>query len=72
MLSFGKAVPEVAPSTEDLEVCAVCTEGFVVGDMVRTLPCSHVFHPGCVDRWISGFNPSCPKWYAGNGALTSV
>ena len=32
--------------------CAICLEGFVVGDKVRVLPCEHVFHMNEIDDWL--------------------
>ncbi|KAL0919703.1 hypothetical protein M5K25_011817 [Dendrobium thyrsiflorum] len=33
--------------------CAVCLEGFQVGDRCRLLPiCRHSFHANCVDSWL--------------------
>ena len=32
--------------------CAVCLDGFSPGNVARTLPCSHFFHQGCIDRWL--------------------
>ncbi|ESN91096.1 hypothetical protein HELRODRAFT_194547 [Helobdella robusta] len=35
------------------ESCAICVEEFVVADVVRILPCKHLFHKKCVDEWLS-------------------
>lgn len=32
--------------------CAVCLEDFTPQDSVALLPCSHIFHPTCANRWI--------------------
>jgi hypothetical protein len=39
--------------------CAICVEDFVVGDPVRNLPCTHLFHLSCVDRWLT-MDTHCP------------
>lgn len=39
--------------------CSVCLEEFTGGDLVRQLPCRHVFHQGCIDAWLSR-EPHCP------------
>jgi hypothetical protein len=51
----------------DGHVCVICLEKFAEGDRLRVLPCSHSFHVGCIDRWLSGshsfdecFTSGCP------------
>ncbi|KAL3824699.1 hypothetical protein ACJIZ3_020728 [Penstemon smallii] len=40
--------------------CAICLDCFEEGDDCRNLPvCKHLFHAGCLDRWI-GKKPTCP------------
>lgn len=34
------------------ETCSVCLQDFADGESVRTLPCLHHFHLGCVDPWL--------------------
>jgi len=43
--------------------CSVCREPYAPNDEVRTLPCLHVFHAQCIDRWLTGGMPGarlCP------------
>lgn len=45
--------------------CRVCLEAMCPGEEVRTLPCMHVFHRSCIDRWFvsqcqGGGVPKCP------------
>lgn len=40
--------------------CAICLEGYKLWDMVRVLPCSHLYHKSCVDMWLSR-KPACPN-----------
>ncbi|XP_076848879.1 RING finger protein 150-like [Brachyhypopomus gauderio] len=43
----------------DFDNCAVCIEGYKANDVVRILPCRHVFHKGCVDPWLVDHR-TCP------------
>ncbi|XP_043925531.1 E3 ubiquitin-protein ligase RNF130 isoform X3 [Protopterus annectens] len=36
----------------DFDHCAVCIEEYKLNDVVRILPCKHVFHKTCVDPWL--------------------
>jgi len=41
--------------------CVICMNEFVVGEMVRYLPCCHTYHKTCIDDWLmrSFTCPSC-------------
>ncbi|XP_052793055.1 E3 ubiquitin-protein ligase RNF130-like isoform X1 [Mya arenaria] len=43
----------------DADQCAVCIEPYKVCDVIRVLPCKHVFHKSCVDPWLLD-QRSCP------------
>ncbi|XP_029439831.1 E3 ubiquitin-protein ligase RNF130 isoform X2 [Rhinatrema bivittatum] len=43
----------------DFDHCAVCIESYKQNDVVRVLPCKHVFHKSCVDPWLSE-HCTCP------------
>ncbi|XP_032303313.1 E3 ubiquitin-protein ligase RNF130 isoform X4 [Coturnix japonica] len=43
----------------DFDHCAVCIESYKQNDVVRILPCKHVFHKACVDPWLSE-HCTCP------------
>ncbi|KAL4640436.1 RING finger protein 150-like [Arapaima gigas] len=43
----------------DFDNCAVCIEGYKPNDVVRILPCKHVFHKNCVDPWLQDHR-TCP------------
>uniref|UniRef100_A0A0N5A9D5 RING-type domain-containing protein n=1 Tax=Syphacia muris TaxID=451379 RepID=A0A0N5A9D5_9BILA len=32
--------------------CPVCIDPYQTGDIIRSLPCKHVFHKTCVDLWL--------------------
>lgn len=43
----------------DFDNCAVCIEGYKPNDVVRILPCRHLFHRTCVDPWLLDHR-TCP------------
>ncbi|XP_076004136.1 RING finger protein 150a [Genypterus blacodes] len=43
----------------DFDNCAVCIDGYKPNDVVRILPCGHVFHKHCVDPWLLDHR-TCP------------
>ncbi|KAF7843308.1 E3 ubiquitin-protein ligase [Senna tora] len=45
-------------SVEDA-VCCICLAKYADDDELRELPCFHVFHVECVDKWLK-INASCP------------
>lgn len=50
-----KRIPKrtVRPSDmSESNVCAVCIESYNSDDVIRELPCSHVFHKHCIDQWL--------------------
>ena len=42
------------------ETCAICVEEFQAEEVVRVLPCSHFFHPNCIDPWLTEHSSMCP------------
>lgn len=43
----------------ETENCAVCIENFKVKDVIRILPCKHIFHRICIDPWLLDHR-TCP------------
>ncbi|XP_015976260.2 E3 ubiquitin-protein ligase RNF149 [Rousettus aegyptiacus] len=43
----------------EAENCAVCIENFKVKDVIRILPCKHIFHRICIDPWLLDHR-TCP------------
>lgn len=39
--------------------CSICMARYEVGDEIGTLPCLHMFHNGCIKRWLIQSN-TCP------------
>ncbi|KAJ3682715.1 hypothetical protein LUZ60_012942 [Juncus effusus] len=57
-------------SSENNELtCSVCLEQVNVGELLRTLPCLHQFHVGCIDPWLrqQGTCPVCKHRVVPNG-----
>ncbi|KAL8230648.1 hypothetical protein R6Q57_000426 [Mikania cordata] len=40
--------------------CVVCLNRFADGEQVRKLPCRHVFHKECFERWLDCLKLRCP------------
>ncbi|OIW21244.1 hypothetical protein TanjilG_31173 [Lupinus angustifolius] len=49
-----------AEDNQEKEVCDICQDGYVNGDKVGRLDCSHKFHIGCISDWLVRKN-ICPK-----------
>jgi len=32
--------------------CQICLSGFSEGDNIKTLPCVHMYHTDCIDKWL--------------------
>ncbi|GMI38579.1 hypothetical protein TrCOL_g1725 [Triparma columacea] len=59
-----RTIPEIVVGEEDLEdeanrECCVCLEENAIGSTVKRLPCGHLFHPTCIDSWIT-HHCTCP------------
>ncbi|KAK1141729.1 hypothetical protein N8T08_008827 [Aspergillus melleus] len=50
------------PSSEgdSRSVCAICVDQFDANDEVRPLTCGHIFHPACIDMWLTKRQACCP------------
>jgi len=44
------------PNTE----CNICLDEYIPEDVVKYLPCNHIFHPMCIDQWLSTSSNKCP------------
>lgn len=61
MLPAPKQALEALPRKllgKDAE-CVICTEDLPCGTKIVEMPCLHVFHDGCLMRWLNNHN-SCP------------
>lgn len=61
---------ERAISAEDA-VCCICLSKFSNNEDLRELPCAHVFHMECVDKWLK-INALCPLCKAELGGSTNA
>mmetsp|Transcript_179825 Transcript_179825/g.437559 ORF Transcript_179825/g.437559 Transcript_179825/m.437559 type:complete len:101 (+) Transcript_179825:2-304(+) len=52
-------VPWHTLEAEERGPCVICHESMTSGDEVRPLPCLHLFHRACIDRWLE-VKASCP------------
>lgn len=46
---------------DGVNTCTVCIEDFDIGDEVKTLPCKHVFHSLCINKWVLERSTVCPN-----------
>ena len=54
----GKAAGE-GPAPDPQEGCVICLDEFADGVQVLTLPCAHVFHASCAEKWLE-HSAVCP------------
>ncbi|KAL3111027.1 hypothetical protein niasHT_012945 [Heterodera trifolii] len=40
--------------------CAICLGTIYQGSFVRPLPCKHIFHNNCIEKWLVGSHKTCP------------
>lgn len=52
------AMPRVAVTELGLD-CAICLDGFEVGEEAREMPCKHLYHSDCIEKWL-GVRGTCP------------
>ena len=54
--SYSRLVPTCAVLmmwiTDSERQCSVCMEDFQLQDVVRSLPCHHLFHTDCINPWL--------------------
>jgi len=41
-------------------ICTICFDPIGDHEMIRGLPCLHVFHKGCMDSWLEELHVTCP------------
>ena len=55
----GKPLPPRTPSLVELPTCPVCLERMDETTGLLTIPCQHVFHCTCLQKWSGGGCPVC-------------
>lgn len=56
------SLPTVEITEEQVEAklqCSVCWEDFILKELVRQLPCQHVYHEPCIRPWLE-LHGTCP------------
>lgn len=51
--------PTYRVQSEKPQHCCICLEDLQRNVLVRELPCSHVYHSGCIERWILECSNRC-------------
>ncbi|KAJ4943917.1 hypothetical protein JOQ06_006410 [Pogonophryne albipinna] len=53
--------------------CSVCKDDYSVGEIVRQLPCNHMFHNDCIVPWLEQHDtcPVCRKSLSGQNTATN-
>lgn len=52
---------KVLKKKSDETLCSICTDEFYDEDIVRFLPCKHVYHRVCIDIWLKTKSYKCPS-----------
>jgi len=54
-----KAEGDSKDEENEMTSCCICLTAFKTTEEVRTLPCMHIFHTNCIDKWLLR-NRTCP------------
>jgi hypothetical protein len=56
-LDLAQQIPSRAIRTKDISRCendcSICLESFRLRQHIKELPCGHMFHKNCIDRWVA-------------------
>lgn len=57
---FAK-LPEIAYKSDmSDEPCNICMENYQNNDILKKLPCAHLFHKQCISKWLVDEKTTCP------------
>ncbi|CAF1935186.1 unnamed protein product [Rotaria magnacalcarata] len=42
------------------DLCTICMETYALGQQIKTLPCTHIFHVHCIETYLKEFSVQCP------------
>ena len=42
------------------DICMVCLDPYIIGEVRKLLPCDHVFHASCIEMWLKNNSVTCP------------
>ncbi|KAJ9152003.1 Ring finger domain protein [Pleurostoma richardsiae] len=55
------AITAITTATEDQPTCHICLENYQKRvTIIREIPCGHIFHPDCIDEFLSRVSSLCP------------
>jgi len=67
---YDASFDEENPSSEELKImemkkmcnstCSICIDDFEKDEMLRVLPCGHMYHTECILPWLTTRAPNCP------------
>ncbi|KAJ4800637.1 E3 ubiquitin-protein ligase [Rhynchospora pubera] len=55
-----KPINKTVVAFEEDAKCCVCLSRLQEGDIIKKLPCRHIFHQDCVDQWLDVCQKTCP------------
>ncbi|KAH7646864.1 ring finger [Cryptosporidium bovis] len=56
---FGSTSSNGTQRSKHCYTCAICLSNIGDDDLIRSLPCSHIYHYNCIDEWVK-VKSSCP------------
>jgi hypothetical protein len=55
------ALPTIHVNDDHLnDRCAICMDLYLLGQSLKQLPCSHIFHCHCIETYLKEFSTQCP------------